>query len=91
MTQNRKVNLQPATLKMTAWLTFMAIILLAFFFRFYRLADYPLGIFFDPAINGLDAIRLMQRGGPVIFFPTNVHNTRFSVQIMADLFKVGNK
>jgi len=47
------------------------ILLAAFFFRFYRLADHPLGLFFDPAINGLDAVRLWQRGGPVIFFPTN--------------------
>jgi hypothetical protein len=31
----------------------------------------PAGLFFDPAINGLDATRLMQRGGPVLFFPTN--------------------
>ena len=50
---------------------FILVILVAFFFRFYRLADHPLGIFFDPAINGLDAIRLMQRGGHPLFFPTN--------------------
>ncbi len=53
------------------WPAVVAVFLVAFFFRFYRLADHPLGIFFDPAINGLDAERLMQRGGPVIFFPTN--------------------
>jgi len=53
------------------WPALIAILLIAFFLRFYRLADHPLGIFFDPAINGLDAIRLIQRGGPVIFFPTN--------------------
>jgi hypothetical protein len=52
-------------------LAFIVVIVIAFFFRFYRLADHPLGIFFDPAINGLDAIRLMQRGGHVLFFPTN--------------------
>ncbi|MBI1876882.1 MAG: hypothetical protein HYR94_01365, partial [Chloroflexi bacterium] len=53
------------------WPAFIAVTLTAAFFRFYHLADHPLGLFFDPAINGLDAIRLMQRGGPVIFFPTN--------------------
>jgi hypothetical protein len=53
------------------WLAFTGVILVAFFFRFYRLADHPLGLFFDPAINGLDAVRLIQRGSPVIFFPTN--------------------
>lgn len=53
------------------WLAFSLIILIAFAVRFYRLADLPLGVFFDPAINGLDAHRLLQRGGWVIFFPTN--------------------
>ncbi len=53
------------------WPAIILIILIAFFFRFYRLADHPLGIFFDPAINGLDAVRLMQRGGHPIFFPAN--------------------
>ncbi len=53
------------------WIAFIVVILTAFFFRFFRLADHPLGIFFDPAISGLDSIRLMQRGGHVLFFPTN--------------------
>ncbi len=66
---NRQAN--PLTTAKIVWPAFTAVILIAFFFRFYRLGDHPLGIFFDPAINGLDAIRLMQRGGPVIFFPTN--------------------
>ncbi|MDM8520024.1 hypothetical protein QUF64_08255 [Anaerolineales bacterium HSG6] len=47
------------------------VLLLATFFRFYRLADHPLGLFFDPAINGLDAVRLMERGGHTLFFPSN--------------------
>jgi len=64
------------------WFTFTLIILIAFFFRFYRLADYPLGIFFDPAITGLDAIRLMQRGGPVIFFPTNGGREAFFMYLL---------
>ena len=41
-------------------LTAVVVILIASLFRFFRLADLPLGIFFDPAINGLDAVRLMQ-------------------------------
>ncbi|MFQ5612471.1 MAG: hypothetical protein ACE5H9_10090 [Anaerolineae bacterium] len=52
-------------------LALLLVLLPAFFFRFYRLADHPLGTFFDPAINGLDAVRLMQRGGHTLFFPTN--------------------
>ncbi len=61
---------QPQTAKIL-WLAFVFVTLVAFFFRFYRLANHPLGLFFDPAINGLDALRLMQRGGHVLFFPTN--------------------
>ncbi|MCP4358389.1 MAG: hypothetical protein GY796_10275 [Chloroflexi bacterium] len=54
------------------WLAVTLIILIAFFFRFYRLDDHPLGLTFDPAINGLDAVRLIQRGGDLpVFFPTN--------------------
>ena len=33
------------------WTTALAVLLIAFFFRFYRVADYPLGIFFDPAMK----------------------------------------
>ncbi|MFN8453833.1 MAG: hypothetical protein U0401_04045 [Anaerolineae bacterium] len=57
--------------KLCFWSAFIVITLVAAFFRFYHLDDHPLGLFFDPAINGLDALRLMQRGGPVLFFPTN--------------------
>jgi hypothetical protein len=53
------------------WLAFIVVTLVAAFFRFHHLADVPLGLFFDPAINGLDALRFMQRGQPVIFLPTN--------------------
>ena len=53
------------------WGAAPAVLLIAAFFRFYRIGDHPLGIFFDPAINGLDSLRLMQRGGYVLFFPTN--------------------
>ncbi len=68
ITIHRKSKIQN---RKSFWPAFIAITLIAFFLRFYGLADHPLGLFFDPAINGLDAIRLMERGGPVIFFPTN--------------------
>ena len=69
--------------KLWLGLSFTIVILIAAFFRFYRLADYPLGIFFDPAINGLDAVRLLQRGGPVIFFPTNGGREAFFIYLLA--------
>jgi hypothetical protein len=47
------------------------VLCIAWLVRFYGLADHPPGIWFDPAYNGLDALRLMQRGGHTLFFPTN--------------------
>jgi hypothetical protein len=58
------------------------VLLIAAAFRFYRLGDYPLGIFFDPAINGLDSVRLLQRGGHVIFFPTNGGREAFFMYLL---------
>ena len=69
--------------KIKLWLFFIIVILVGAFFRFYRLADHPLGLFFDPAINGLDALRLLQRGGPVIFFPTNGGREALFMYILA--------
>ncbi|MBN1992987.1 MAG: hypothetical protein JW953_09815 [Anaerolineae bacterium] len=71
----RIINRQPVLSRSKGspilWLAFTAVLLIAFFFRFYRLADHPLGLFWDPSVNGLDAVRLMQRGGHAVFMPTN--------------------
>ncbi|MCS7259501.1 MAG: hypothetical protein NZ765_01785 [Anaerolineae bacterium] len=47
------------------------VLCIAWLVRFYGLADHPPGIWFDPAYDGLDALRLMQRDGHTFFFPTN--------------------
>ncbi len=78
-----KSKIQNPKPKIKLWLFFITVVLIAAFFRFYRLADHPLGLFFDPAINGLDALRLLQRGGPVIFFPTNGGREAFFMYILA--------
>lgn len=70
------------------WPVALAVMLTAAFFRFYRLADLPLGLFFDPAINGLDAIRLIERGGPVIFFPTNGGREAFFMYLLIPFIRV---
>jgi hypothetical protein len=59
------------TAHMWRWVAAWAVLCIAFLIRFYGLADHPPGIWFDPAYNGLDALRLMQRGGHTLFFPTN--------------------
>lgn len=53
------------------WVAAWGVLCIAWLVRFYGLADHPPGIWFDPAYNGLDALRLMQRGGHTLFFPTN--------------------
>ncbi|MGQ9500447.1 MAG: ArnT family glycosyltransferase [Anaerolineae bacterium] len=53
------------------WVAVCGVLYIAWLVRFYGLADHPPGIWFDPAYNGLDALRLMQRGGHTFFFPTN--------------------
>lgn len=53
------------------WLAAVGVLGIACALRFYGLVDRPPGTWFDPAFNGLDALRIMQRGGHVLFFPTN--------------------
>jgi len=53
------------------WVAVWGVLCIAWLVRFYGLTDHPPGIWFDPAYNGLDALRLMQRGGHTLFFPTN--------------------
>lgn len=56
---------------MWRWIAACGVLCVAWLMRFYGLVDHPPGIWFDPAYNGLDALRLMQRGGHTLFFPTN--------------------
>ncbi len=46
-------------------------ILVAAFFRFYRLWELPPGLFFDEAFNGFDALRVLRAGYLTPFFPEN--------------------
>jgi hypothetical protein len=68
---NASVGLQRTRSRRWLWLAAGGVLSLAFAVRFYGLADRPPGTWFDPAYNGLDALRIMQRGGHVVFFPTN--------------------
>ncbi|MCD6384570.1 glycosyltransferase family 39 protein, partial [Candidatus Sumerlaeota bacterium] len=53
-------------------IAFCGVILLAVFFRFYRLDAVPPGLWYDEAINGLDALTVIHHG-PQIFFTTEAH------------------
>lgn len=53
------------------WAFPLIFLLLATFFRFYRLDQLPPGLFHDEAFNGLDAQRLLRDGTFALFFPDN--------------------
>jgi len=52
-------------------LAFLGIILLAIFFRFFKLAYLPPGLHPDEAANGLDIIGFLEQGKHSVFFATN--------------------
>jgi len=54
-----------------AWGLALLIALIAFFTHLYRLGDLWPVPYFDPAYNGLDALRVIQRGVTPLFFPSN--------------------
>jgi 4-amino-4-deoxy-L-arabinose transferase-like glycosyltransferase len=53
------------------WVLALLITLAAFFTHLYRLGNLWPVPYFDPAYNGLDALRVVRRGVTPIFFPTN--------------------
>jgi 4-amino-4-deoxy-L-arabinose transferase-like glycosyltransferase len=54
-----------------AWVLALSITLTGFFTHLYRLGNLWPVPYYDPAYNGLDALRIIQRGLTPIFFPTN--------------------
>ncbi len=72
----------------TRGIAFIIIMLVAFFLRFYRLADHPLGLFSDPSINGLDAIRIMEQGNHTLFFPTNGGRESLFIYLLIPFIKL---
>ena len=55
----------------TDWLLCGLVVAVAASLRFYRLGDLPPGLPNDAAINGLDAWRLLHRGGHTVFLTAN--------------------
>lgn len=53
------------------WATIVLVTLVAFFTHMYRLGNLWPVPYFDPAYNGLDALRVIHRGVTPIFFATN--------------------
>jgi hypothetical protein len=51
-------------------LLILALVLMSFMLRIYRLAEAPPGLFFDEGANGMDALRILQ-GEHAVFFSEN--------------------
>lgn len=49
----------------------VGILLIAAFFRFHQFSEFPPGLFFDEAVNGIDAQRLLADGDFSVFYPGN--------------------
>jgi 4-amino-4-deoxy-L-arabinose transferase-like glycosyltransferase len=67
------------------WPVTIFILLIGCLCCFYRIFNYPTSTWFDPAYNGLDALRLIQRGGLVIFFPTNGGREALFIYLLAPI------
>ena len=57
--------------KKVALFLLTAILLLAAFFRFYRLSNAPPGLYPDEAANGNNAVEVLRSGSAKIFYPEN--------------------
>ncbi|EKE15846.1 MAG: glycosyl transferase family 39 [uncultured bacterium] len=56
---------------LTVWIILFAIILAAFFLRFYNIENLPSGIYPDEAVNGIDAYGAQLTGNYQLFYPDN--------------------
>lgn len=73
-------------------LLLLGLLLLAAFLRFHRLAELPLGLYYDEAVNGLDAQHLLASGKPLIFYPRNNGRAPLLIYFQAlALFLWGNR
>lgn len=66
-----KSKLQKFNKKYLVWIIFFAIVLIAAFFRFYKLNSLPPGLHPDEAANGLDIFRILQNHDYRIIYNTN--------------------
>ena len=70
-------------------LTLLAVICaIGAFLRFYQLQSIPFGLFFDEAINGLDAVRVIQQRVYPVYFEANYGRGALFIYLLALAFKL---
>jgi len=62
-----RLTLSPSQVE---WALLVLALIVAFILRFYRLGEFPPGLYRDEAINGLDALKVLQ-GEHAFFFTAN--------------------
>lgn len=63
--------------------TLVAILLLAFFVRFYHIEQVPVGLYPDEAANGVDAVHAIETGTYQLFYPANYGREGLFINIQA--------
>ena len=66
----------------------LAILVIAGFFRLWRLNSIPPGLYPDVAQNGMDAIGAMETGEYKVFYPNNNGREGFFINLIAFSFRI---
>lgn len=66
----------------------IGIILIAIFFRFYKITSIPPGLYPDEAINGNDALDALKNNSFKVFYPHNNGREGLFINLIALIFKV---
>lgn len=66
----------------------LAVILLAIFFRFWKMGDVPPGLYPDVAVNGTDAINANETLNYQLFYPNNNGREGLFINLIAASFKI---
>lgn len=70
------------------WLIILLILVVATFFRFYKIDSVPPGLYPDEAINGNDAIQALETGDFKVFYPENNGREGLFINLQALSLKI---
>ena len=65
------------------WFILLLIIIIAVFFRFYNITETPPGLYPDEAMNGNDAVQVLESGDYKIFYPNNFGREGLFINLQA--------
>ena len=75
-------------LKKYSFILLLIILIIAAFFRFWKLAEIPPGLYPDVAINGNDALEALKTGDFKLFYPENNGREGLFINIIALVFAI---